>query len=194
MANQILCNYDTLFCNMIFQKGHHGSQIARSSTSGVIVPASNRSPRTAMKFPPVYRALKPQHNVSPDAHNPNSTPQFTIPAQPSQPPQSSYPVTPPPGSLEARPSPPMTTLSLNTMHIHAYNFALLVRLVLLIIGLVLLFENPRIVVYYIIPAAAALCALPKAWMWWKRQAGVVSYRTLLKSFLPGFMMSWLRLY
>ncbi|KAI5798292.1 hypothetical protein FPQ18DRAFT_302382 [Pyronema domesticum] len=60
------------------------------------------------------------------------------------------------------------------MHIHAYNFALLVRLVLLIIGLVLLFENPRIVVYYIIPAAAALCALPKAWMWWKRQAGVTS--------------------
>jgi hypothetical protein len=68
----------------------------------------------------------------------------------------------------------ITQLFLNTMHIHAYNFALLVRLVLLIIGLVLLFENPRIVVYYIIPAAAALCILPKAWIWWKRQAGVVS--------------------
>jgi hypothetical protein len=90
------CSYDILFCNIVFQKGHHGSQIARSSTSGVIVPASNRSPRTAMQFPPVYRALKPQPNVSSGARNPNSTPQFTTPAQPSQPSQSSHPATPQP--------------------------------------------------------------------------------------------------
>ncbi|KAI5820654.1 hypothetical protein BZA77DRAFT_289780 [Pyronema omphalodes] len=58
------------------------------------------------------------------------------------------------------------------MHIHAYNFASLVRLVLLITGLVLLFENPRIVVCYIIPAVAAFCILPKVWVWWQRMAGV----------------------